>query len=118
MRASDANARGEEAIERRDILLEELRASAPPGFELYPGFEIMLDAMVPGADSGYPRPVPGSDMEFAAKKVLEAMGHPDIWSDPPDLSNALQEMGLEIERQKLPIEYLVIDQVSLEPTDN
>jgi len=46
LRASDANRRGEEAIERRDLLLYELRRSAPPGIELHPGFEIMLDDML------------------------------------------------------------------------
>jgi len=44
LRASDANLRGEEVIERRDLLLAELRRNTPPGVELHPGFEIMLDA--------------------------------------------------------------------------
>jgi len=44
LRASDVTVRGEESIERRDLLLEELRRNAPPGIALVPGFEIMLDA--------------------------------------------------------------------------
>jgi len=41
--ASAIDVRGEEIIERRDILLESLRSVAPPAIRLHPGFEIMLD---------------------------------------------------------------------------
>ena len=42
--ASDIDTRGEEIIERRDLLLESLRRVAPPEITLHAGFEIMLDA--------------------------------------------------------------------------
>ena len=45
--ASDISRRGEEAIERRDLVLEDLRRNAPPGIRLHPGFEIMLDVPLP-----------------------------------------------------------------------
>jgi protein-tyrosine phosphatase len=44
--ASDIDTRGEEIVERRDLLLESLRCAAPPGITLHAGFEIMLDAPV------------------------------------------------------------------------
>ena len=47
LRAGNIDTRGEETIERRDLLLEELRQHAPPPLQLHAGFEIMLDAVVP-----------------------------------------------------------------------
>jgi protein-tyrosine phosphatase len=47
LRATEISTRGEEIIERRGLLLDELRAHAPPGIGLHPGFEIMLDAPLP-----------------------------------------------------------------------
>jgi protein-tyrosine phosphatase len=44
LRAGEIPTRGEEIIERRDLLLVEVRQQAPPGIGLHPGFEIMLDA--------------------------------------------------------------------------
>lgn len=47
LRAVDIGTRGEDSIERRDLLLEELRAQAPEGIRLHAGFEIMLDGPLP-----------------------------------------------------------------------
>jgi protein-tyrosine phosphatase len=44
--ASDIDRRGEEIIERRNLLLESLRRVAPQGTTLHAGFEIMLDALL------------------------------------------------------------------------
>lgn len=41
--ATEIDTRGEEIIERRDLLLDALRRVAPAGITLHPGFEIMLD---------------------------------------------------------------------------
>jgi protein-tyrosine phosphatase len=48
LRAADIPNRSEEIIERRDLLLTELRQHAPSGIHLHPGFEIMLDAAFSG----------------------------------------------------------------------
>jgi protein-tyrosine phosphatase len=56
LRASDIAPRGELVVARRDALLEELRAEAPPGIRLHSGFEIMLDEPLPaiaGEDARY-----------------------------------------------------------------
>lgn len=47
LRASDIGRRGEDMIERRDLLLKELFREAPQGLKLHPGFEIMLDEPLP-----------------------------------------------------------------------
>jgi uncharacterized protein (TIGR03435 family) len=83
-------------------------------------FEIWFVATVPGAsaDSLSQRPEPGSQMERASNDLLARLGLSHLSPDPPDLSSALKKMGLKIERRKLPIEYLVIDRVRLDPAEN
>jgi protein-tyrosine phosphatase len=52
IRSSDISQRGDAWVERRDQLLAEVRAAAPPTIRLHPGFEIMLDEPLSAVATG------------------------------------------------------------------
>ena len=83
-------------------------------------YEIVFDAIIPPPFAAPPEPEPGADsnMETMLKDWIMVRGGPRFLADPPSLPKAFRQMGLKIEQRKLPIEYVVIDKVSLKPTEN
>jgi uncharacterized protein (TIGR03435 family) len=70
-------------------------------------FEIFFDATLPVAS-----------LEEDAPVELEMRGGKKVVVDAPPIFSAVQRLGLKLERKRVPVEYLVVDSVNKQPTEN
>lgn len=75
LRAGEITTKGEDAIRVRDERLAELKAAAPPGIRLHPGFEIMLDRPLPAEALGDRRYALAGSRYYLVEFPLSVMGH-------------------------------------------